>query len=301
MRIMMCSEDTALRNSRSLERRKTHTFNCRDFALELGPVTKIMGILNVTPDSFSQDGIFKDPGQAVDKALEMISCGADIIDIGGESSRPGAESISLDEESARTLPVLEKLIKQIKVPVSVDTWRSEIAQMALDKGASIINDISGLTFDEKMASIIASYNAGCVIMHIKGKPKSMQQDPIYDSLLDEITEHLANCIKSATAQGIQKESIIIDPGIGFGKTVAHNLEILKKLKYLWQLDTPILVGTSRKSFIGAALNEINADERIWGTAASIAVSICNGAHIVRVHDIKEMSQVSKLTDAIVNS
>jgi len=297
----MCSEDTTLRNYHSLQRRKSYTFNCREFSLELGPETKIMAILNVTPDSFSQDGICNDPGRAVDKALEMVSLGADIIDIGGESSRPGAESVSVEEESARVLPVLEKLIKQIKVPVSVDTWRSEIAHMALDKGASIINDISGLTFDTKMASTIARYNAGCVLMHIKGKPKTMQQDPTYDSLLDEINEYLANSIKSATAQGIQKDSIAADPGIGFGKTVAHNLEILNNLKYLWQLDAPILIGTSRKSFIGATLDGINADDRIWGTAASIAVSICNGAHIVRVHDTKEMQQVSKLTDAILNS
>jgi len=280
--------------------RKEFEFICAQHTLKLGNTTKVMGILNVTCDSFSKDGIYKDPERAKDLGLQMVEEGADIIDIGGESTRPGAQSISAQEERIRVLPVISKLAKEIKVPISIDTSKSEVADAGLGEGASIVNDISGLKADSRMAKVIARFGAGCVLMHIKGTPRTMQKNPIYQSLLEEIIESLRGSVSEAYAAGIDKKKIIIDPGIGFGKTTMHNLQIIKELKDFACLDLPILIGTSRKSFIGDVLN-LPVEERMLATAATVAVSIFNGAHIVRVHDVKETVEVSRMVDAILSS
>lgn len=265
---------------------------------EFGSRTYIMGILNLTPDSFSGDGIYKEPSRAVEEAERLIEEGADIIDIGGESTRPSAVPVSIEEEIERVIPVIEKLAKKITVPISIDTQKSEVAVRALDKGASIINDISGLSADDNMLKIASQYNATVIIMHIKGTPQTMQQNPSYTDILAEITERLSYLINKAEQNGIRQENILIDPGIGFGKTNEHNLEILANLSHFKILGKPILVGPSRKSFIGNLLG-VGPKNRIFGTAASVAIAIKNGADIIRVHDVKEMKDVAKITDAIV--
>jgi len=259
-----------------------------------------MGILNVTPDSFSGDGIYQDPERAKEQAQKMITAGADIIDIGAESSRPGAKAISPEEEIKRVLPVIKALIKQIDVPISIDTSKADVAEKALSAGASIVNDISGLRFDSKMAAVIADHQAGCVLMHIRGNPENMQQNPVYSRLTEEILDSLKESLAVAEAGGINREKIIIDPGIGFGKTCEHNLGIIKNLRDFNQLDLPILIGTSRKSFIGQVL-DLPVEMRLWGTAATVCASILSGAHIVRVHDVCEMSQIARMSDAILNT
>ncbi|MFH1853953.1 MAG: dihydropteroate synthase [Candidatus Omnitrophota bacterium] len=267
---------------------------------EFGSRTYIMGILNLTPDSFSGDGLYDDPGRAIEEAERIIEEGADIIDIGGESARPGALPVSLEEEIKRVIPVIEKLAKKTKVPISIDTRKSEVALRALDKGAFIINDITGLEYDSRMAEVAARYNAGVVIMHIKGEPQTMQKSPAYGNLIKEILEKLANLIERAEDSGVKKENIIIDPGIGFGKTYWHNLEILNNLSAFRSLSKPILAGVSRKSFIGNILG-VSPRERVFGTASSVAIAIKNGADIIRVHDVKEMKQVAKVADAITRN
>lgn len=282
------------------QQRKEFEFACGQYTLSLGKVTQVMGILNVTADSFSKDGIYKDPERAKDAGLEMVAAGAGIIDIGGESTRPGAQPVSIEEEKIRVLPVIRRLVKEIKIPVSIDTTKSEVALAALEEGASIVNDISGLKFDSRLPKIISRFKAGSVLMHIRGIPQDMQNNPIYGSLVEEIIDSLSESISCAVAAGIERKRIIIDPGIGFGKTTEHNLQIIKRLRDFASLDLPILIGTSRKSFIGNVLN-MPPDQRLLGTAASIAVSIFNGAHIVRVHDVKEMVEISKMVDAILDS
>jgi len=259
-----------------------------------------MGILNLTPDSFSGDGIHGDVGRAVEQAEKMIGEGADIIDVGGESTRPGAATVSIEEETKRVIPVVEKLSKVVSVPISIDTRKSEVAREALDKGASMINDITGLESDIGMATLAARYDAKVIIMHIKGDPQTMQENPIYSDLMDEITEKLETLIRNAEDNGIKKENIIIDPGIGFGKTFEHNLQILHNLSRFKALGMPILVGPSRKSFIGNILSA-EPNQRIFGTAAAAAIAIRNGADIVRVHDVREMKQVAMVVDSIVRS
>ncbi|MBU1146801.1 MAG: dihydropteroate synthase [Candidatus Omnitrophica bacterium] len=258
-----------------------------------------MGILNLTPDSFSGDGIHEDVGRAVEQAEKMIDEGADIIDVGGESTRPGAAAVSIEEEIKRVIPVIERLSKAVSVPISIDTRKSEVARQALDKGASMINDITGLESDAGMAKLAARYDANVIIMHIKGGPQTMQEKPVYSDLMIEITEKLAGLIKNAEANGVKQENIIIDPGIGFGKTFEHNLEILQNLSYFKALGRPILVGPSRKSFIGNILG-VEPSQRIFGTAAAAAIAIKNGADVVRVHDVREMRQVAMVVDSIVS-
>ncbi len=261
--------------------------------------TQLMGIVNVTPDSFSGDGMLtKDAGtsEIVKYALGLVREGADIIDVGGESSRPGAEPISVREELRRTIPVIKKLSKRLKVPISIDTYKPEVARSALESGASIVNDITGLR-NPRMIRVIAQTNARVIIMHMKGMPRNMQRNPKYKSLLDEIIEFLKAAIKRARANGIAKQRIIVDPGIGFGKTVKHNLEILRNLGALKILGCPILVGPSRKSFIGKIL-KLPPQERLMGTLASLVVAIMNGADIVRVHDVKFAAQAVKIVNAI---
>jgi dihydropteroate synthase len=276
---------------------KDFILRCGPYTLNLSRRTHIMGILNVTPDSFSDGNAYLEPAQAVIHAKQMVAQGADIIDIGGESSRPGSESITPQAELDRIMPVLEGVLQEVDVPVSIDTYKAEVAKAALESGAHIINDISGLRFDPDMAPVIARYGAPVVIMHIKGTPKDMQRNPIYESLIEEIIEYLKQGIELACAAGIDPDQIVIDPGIGFGKTVQHNLQILNRLSEFSVLGKPVLVGTSRKSFIGQILG-LPVEQREEGTAASVSCSILNGAHIVRVHDVAKMAQVVKLTDAI---
>ncbi|MFN3134793.1 MAG: dihydropteroate synthase [Candidatus Kryptonium sp.] len=255
----------------------------------------IMGILNVTPDSFSDGGRYFTVDSAVEHAMKMIEDGADIIDVGGESTRPGSEPVPLEEELRRVIPVIKEIVKRADVPISIDTYKSEVARQALDNGAVIVNDISGLRFDEKMVEVIAQYNASVVIMHIKGTPKTMQQNPYYDDVISEIYSYLSESVEKARSYGIKQ--IIVDPGIGFGKRLVDNLEIIRRLREFKSLGYPVLIGVSRKSFIGNILN-LPVEERLEGTAGAVAISVWNGANIVRVHDVKEMARVVRIVDAI---
>jgi len=256
-----------------------------------------MGVLNVTPDSFSDGGVFLDPGRAAEHAHRMVEEGADLIDVGGESTRPGAEAVSPQEELQRILPPLKRLLREFPVPISVDTYKAEVAAVVLAEGVDLINDISGLTFDPRLASVVAKAEAGLILMHIKGTPRTMQGHPVYEDLLGEILGHLRRGIEQAEAAGVHPEAIVVDPGIGFGKTVDHNLEILRSLPALQVLGKPILVGPSRKSFIGKLLN-LPVEERLEGGAAAAAIAIWQGASMIRVHDVKAMVRVARLTDAI---
>jgi dihydropteroate synthase len=270
----------------------------RNFSLDFSHKTFIMGILNVTPDSFSDGGQYFDAPSAIRRAVQMVSDGADIIDIGGESTRPGSEPVGMEEELRRTIPVIQSLAKEIKVPISIDTCKSEVAKKALDAGASMVNDISGLRFDPGMKKVVAEYNVPVVIMHIKGTPRDMQKDPVYEALLPEISDYFREGIRIAGEAGIPEDKIIIDPGIGFGKRPEHNLEIIHNLSEFTLHEKPLLIGLSRKAFLGKILGDVPPGERIEGTAAAVAISIMNGANIVRVHDVKEMSRVAKVADAI---
>ncbi len=274
-----------------------YTITIRNKEYNLSQRTHIMGILNVTPDSFSDGGEYFDLDKAVDRALEMEKEGADIIDIGGESTRPGAEKITPQEEERRVIPVIEKLRTRLSIPISIDTYKSHIAEHALKAGASLVNDISGLRFDPAMAEIVAKYKVPVVIMHIQGTPKNMQKNPVYKNLLKDIKRYLSESITIAVKAGIAKNKIIVDPGIGFGKTLEDNLRLINKLSFFHTLQCPILIGVSRKSFIGNILN-LNKKDRIVGTAAAVAASVIQGANIVRVHDVKEMVQVVTMTDRI---
>lgn len=256
-----------------------------------------MGILNVTPDSFSDGGLFfKDP-KAIDHALRLEAEGADIIDIGGESTRPGASPVSLEEEQKRVLPIIDKLVKKIKVPISIDTRKASIAKQAIEAGASIINDVSGFRFDPEIFSVAAQGRTGLVFMHSKGTPQTMQKAPRYRNVVHEIYDYLSEQIARAKASKIALNRIAIDPGIGFGKTVRHNLSILGQLDYLTRLGLPVLIGPSRKSFIGKIL-DLPSSDRLEGTAAALAIAIFQGARILRVHDVKEAKRVAFVADGI---
>jgi dihydropteroate synthase len=257
-----------------------------------------MGILNVTPDSFTDGGIFFNRDSAVEHGLRMEEDGADIIDIGGESTRPGSDQVGYEEEIRRTIPVIEALAKRVSVPISIDTYKADVARRALDAGASMMNDISGLRFDPDMPRVVAEYNVPVVIMHIRGTPKNMQLNPEYEALIPEIIDYLRISIKIALDAGVKEEMIIIDPGLGFGKTFDHNLQILKDLREFTLMGKPLLIGPSRKAFIGKILDDAPTSGRLEGTAAAVAVAIMNGANIVRVHDVKEMVKVVRVTDAI---
>lgn len=275
-----------------------HTYTFGSVTYDLYARTYLMGVLNVTPDSFSDGGKYFNVEKAVRHGLEMVEQGADFLDVGGESTRPGSESVPVEEELRRVIPVIERLAKSASVPISIDTYKSEVAEHALDAGAVIVNDISGLHFDVRMADVAASRNASVILMHIKGTPKTMQVNPEYDNVIEEICLYLQEGIQRAESKGI--EQIIIDPGIGFGKKLEHNLTILKHLKEFQRFGYPLLVGPSRKSFIGMLL-DLPVEERLEGTAAAVAVSIMNGAAIVRVHDVKEMKRIAAVVDAIARS
>jgi dihydropteroate synthase len=260
----------------------------------------IMGILNVTPDSFYDGGRCCDPGKAVEIALQMEVEGADIIDIGGESTRPGAAPVSAEDELQRVIPVIERLIGSLKCAISVDTWKSSVADKAVAAGAEIINDISGFTFDPQMAGVAAAGGAGVVLMHTRGAPVNMQQHTEYRDLMAEVTESLhGSCVRAVEA-GVAKECIALDPGIGFGKNAAGNMELIRRLAELSGFGQPILVGPSRKSFIGSVLGRQQTADRTFGTAAAVALSVSHGASILRVHDVGAMRDVADMAHAIMN-
>jgi dihydropteroate synthase len=281
--------------------RSDYKIDCRGKVLDLGSRTHIMGILNVTPDSFSDGGRYTDAEQALTHARDMADAGADIIDIGGESTRPGAAPLAEEEELRRIIPLIERLASELAVPISVDTYKSSVAKKAIKAGAAIVNDISGLRFSHDMATVVAESGVAVVIMHIKGTPRDMQQSPVYDDVVGEVMAYLEEGIEIALKAGVDREKILIDPGIGFGKTLEHNLIILNRLEEFRALGRPVLLGPSRKKFIGTVLGVPVPERRVDGTAATVSLGIERGARVLRVHDVARMAQVAKMTDAIVKS
>lgn len=273
------------------------TLNWSKFSLDLGQRTHVMGILNVTPDSFSDGGRYLEVNRAVEHALEMAREGADIIDVGGESTKPFSQKISSDEELDRVIPVIEALSKELAIPVSIDTCKGEVARESLKAGASIINDISALRLDPQMASIAAKAEVPLILMHMKGTPQSMQENPVYNDVVSEILDFLDDAVERAKQAGINENLIIVDPGIGFGKTFDHNLEIIRDLSHFGSLKRPVLLGSSNKAFIGNILDK-EAHERDTGTMATIAAGVMNGAHIVRVHNVRKAVDTVRIIDAI---
>ncbi len=276
--------------------------------LDLGKRTCIMGVLNVTPDSFSDGGKFFTFEDAVAQGYRLFKEGADILDIGGESTRPFSNPVSEEEEILRVVPVIEKLSKRISIPISIDTTKAGVAEQAIKAGASMINDVSSLNFDPKMANVAVDYEVPVILMHMLGNPKTMQMEPFYDDLIGEIKTFFENAIDQAEKKGISRSKIIIDPGIGFGKTVGHNLLLIQRLHEFKTLKVPIMIGTSRKAFIrnllkDNAVEEINADSAMVesGTQASVVAAILNGAHIVRVHDVASTRVTVKIIDAVKNA
>ncbi len=280
--------------------RARFTIHCDKQTLELGERSLLMGTINVTPDSFSDGGLFFQTEQAIKQGELLTSEGADLLDIGGESTRPFSDPLPLEEELRRVIPVVSELAKRISIPISIDTCKAEVARAALDAGATMINDISGLRFDPQMVELAAAAKVPLVLMHMQGTPQTMQVEPHYDSLFSEIIAFMEERIKFACAGGISRERIIVDPGIGFGKTVNHNLLLIKHLDNLATLGLPILLGTSRKSFIGAVLDK-EVTEREPGTWATVCAGIIKGAHIIRVHEVATCRQLADMTDAIMNA
>ncbi|MBL7212677.1 MAG: dihydropteroate synthase [Desulfobacteraceae bacterium] len=268
-----------------------------DYVLDLDERTHVMGVLNVTPDSFSDGGRYFEPERAVEHGLQMARDGADIIDVGGESTKPYAKRLSCSQEMDRVIPVIEVLARELSIPISIDTYKSEVAQEGLKAGASIINDISALRFDPNMAPVAARHDVPLILMHMKGTPENMQQNPHYRDLISEISQFLKDAIDRSVKAGVREELIIVDPGIGFGKTFDHNLEIIKKLEQFQSLGRPLLLGTSNKAFIGHILDK-GVDERDTGSMASVAAGVMNGAQMVRVHNVKMGVETVKVIDAI---
>jgi dihydropteroate synthase len=285
-------------------RRKRFRLRLPSRTLALGERTLIMGVLNVTPDSFSDGGKFLDAATAIEHALVMERAGTDLLDIGGESTRPGSSGTLAKEELARVLPVLQGLRGVLKIPISIDTQKLEVAEAALDAGAEILNDISGLRFEPRLAELAARRRVPLILMHMRGEPRTMQKTGFAHDILRDVTQGLRKSVSIARKAGIAKSQIILDPGIGFGKSFAQNYQLLEKLSQLAKLGYPLLVGTSRKGFLGATLardgKAAPPEERIWGSAATVTASILNGAHIVRVHDVPEMVQVARVADCLVN-
>jgi dihydropteroate synthase len=259
-----------------------------------------MGIINCTPDSFYSGSRRLDPREAIESGIRMVEEGADILDIGGESSRPGSDPVSNEEELNRVLPVIEGLLKSVDIPISIDTYKSSVAKAALELGGHIINDISGLGFDTELGSVAAQYDVPVILMHIKGKPKNMQMNPSYDNVVTEIYEYFKERLKFAIGFGIKKEQIVLDPGLGFGKHLRHNYEIVNGLKKFANLRCPILVGPSRKSFIQKVLN-LPSEEAKEGSLAMATAAILKGAHIIRVHDVKEMKRAAQIADFLIRT
>ncbi len=267
------------------------------YSLNLDQKTHIMGVLNVTPDSFSDGGQFFEPAKAIEHGLDMAKQGADIIDVGGESTRPFSDSISSSQEMDRVLPVVEALVREIDIPVSIDTCKAEVAQEALRAGASMINDISALRFDSRMAGIAAKGGVPVILMHMKGTPADMQSNPVYEDLIAEVMDFLREAINRALDSGIRKDLIAVDPGIGFGKTFDDNLKLIRDLSRFRSLGCPVLLGPSNKAFIGHILDK-EPHERDTGTMAAVAAGIMNGANIVRVHHVEKAVETVKIIDAI---
>jgi dihydropteroate synthase len=285
--------------------RTRYRLRLRSRTLVLGERTLIMGILNITPDSFFAGGRYPDAQLAVERAFEMEQQGADILDVGGESTRPGADPLSADEEIARVLPVLEGLRGKLRIPISLDTQKAEVAEAGLRAGAEIVNDVSGLRADPELAEIAKRTGAALVLMHMRGVPKSMHKGPFARDVMRDIAQGLRASIARARQARISEAKILLDPGIGFGKKHRQSFEVLGQLPALARLGYPLVVGVSRKSFIGWALGEKGdlrpPEKRAWGTAAAVTTAILNGAHIVRVHDVHEMSQVARVADAILSA
>lgn len=271
--------------------------NCRGKILTLDGRTHVMAILNVTPDSFSDGGQYLDVQQALNHAKLMVAEGATLVDIGGESSRPGASPVSTTEELDRVLPVIRAVAEALDVVISIDTSKAEVAEKALAAGAHIVNDITALRGDPEMVSIVAEMGAGLILMHIKGTPRTMQRAPQYEDVVHEVCTSLRESVEYAETQGVDAEKIIVDPGIGFGKTTEHNIELLKRLSEFRSLNKPLLIGTSRKSFIGNILG-LPVTERVEGTVATVCWAIAHGADIVRVHDVKSNVRAALMTDAL---
>jgi len=276
------------------------SWHIKDRVLPIGERTLIMGILNVTPDSFSDGGEFLRVDHALAHAEQMITEGADIIDVGGESTRPGGEPVSIEEEIERVVPVIEALARTTDTPISVDTTKSEVARAALDAGAAIVNDISALRFDFYIADAVAREGAGLVLMHSRGTPGTMHRMPPVADIMEEVTSSLRASVHMAERRGVKRESIVIDPGVGFGKTQEQNLELIAKVDQLIAAfpDYPLLIGTSRKSFIGRILADAPPEERLHGTMATITAAILKGAHIVRVHDVKAAAETIRVALSI---
>jgi dihydropteroate synthase len=284
--------------------RKKFRLKLRSQTLVLGERTLIMGVLNVTPDSFSDGGKYDQPEIAIEHALALELAGADLLDIGGESTRPGSEETSASQELDRILPVLEGLRGRLKIPVSVDTRRSTVAELALRANTEIINDVSGLRSDARIAEVAAKYGVPLILMHMRGEPRTMQHGPFARDVMKDVARGLRDSVAKARKAGVAKSQIILDPGIGFGKSYSQNYELLQKLPQLATLGYPLLVGTSRKGFLGATLardgKPAPPEERIWGTATTVTASILGGAHIVRVHDVAEMVQVARVADCVAH-
>ena len=286
----------------------SHTLDCRPKPLDLGKTTCIMGIVNVTPDSFSDGGDFYQTDRAVRHGMMLYEQGADILDIGGESTRPFSEEITVDEELRRVIPVIEALSRAVPVPISIDTTKSEVAAASIAAGATIVNDISAFRTDPAMVDVVAQQDVPVILMHMKGTPKTMQVDPVYDDLIGEVLGFLETALETALKRGVKKSKLVVDPGIGFGKTFEDNLTLLNNLDAFESLGVPILVGASRKKFIRHLLGapgETEADPKSpeveTGTQATVTVSILKGAHIVRVHDVANTAATVKIADAIKNS
>ena len=267
-------------------------------ALELGQRTLVMGILNITPDSFADGGLYKDLDRAVAAGVRMVADGADILDIGGESTRPGAEQVGADEEMRRVLPVIERLAAETDVPLSIDTYKASVARAAIARGASIINDISGLQYDPDLGAVAAETGTPLVLMHTRGRSREMYEQAVYTDVIREVRAELSAAIDRAISAGVRRDAIILDPGFGFAKRPEHSFELLARLQELAELDRPILSGASRKSFLKIALGERLPSEREWGTAAAVAASVMLGSHIVRVHGVREMVDVVKVADRL---
>ena len=276
-------------------------FRFKDHEIDLTDRVAVMGILNITPDSFSENGLNFNPEVAVKNGLKMICEGVDIIDVGGESTRPGANPIPEKEEIRRVLPVIRELRRQCEIPISIDTYKSEVARVALQNGADIINDIYGFRRDPAMKIVAREFGAGCIIMHMRGTPKTMQSNLKYHDIISEIIDFFRQSTTMLLNTGIERDRVCLDPGIGFGKNVDQNLYLIRNISSFTQLGWPLLLGASRKSFIGKTLKINTPSDRVWGTAATLCYAICQGVKIVRVHDVLEMRQVCDMTTAILAS
>jgi dihydropteroate synthase len=289
----------------AVHHRHTFRLKLRSRTLVLGERTLVMGVLNVTPDSFSDGGLYLDAGAAVKRALEIEAAGADILDIGGESTRPGSEGVSAETELGRVLPVMDGLRGRLKIPISIDTQKARVAEAALAAGVEMVNDVSALRSPEAsgrtLGEVVRRAGVPLVLMHMRGRPKTMQQRPFARDVMRDVTRGLGEALERARRAGIPRNRVILDPGIGFGKSVEQNCELLARLAELARLGCPLVVGASRKTFLGALLGGATEDRRIWGTAASVTAAVLGGAHIVRVHDVREMVQVVRVADRILKA